>query len=77
MVLWGDGMGLEHTFPNQSEERGPHRSPAEGVGIKAKRRLGKNRKKWEQAQLAIPTSLRRTKMLNQRRYSWLSVGMET
>ena len=56
-------MGPEHTFPGESEERGPHQSPAEGVGIKAQRSLGKNREKWEQAQLAIPTSLR-TKMLN-------------
>lgn len=62
-VLWGDRVGPEHTFPDESEERGPHQSPAEGVGIKAQRSLGKNREKWEQAQLAIPTSLR-TKMPN-------------
>lgn len=47
VVLWGDGMSPEHTFPNQPEELGPHQSPAEGMGFGAVSSLRKNRRKGE------------------------------
>lgn len=47
VVSWGDGMGPERTFPTQSEERGPHQSPAEGLGVRAASSLGKNKRKKE------------------------------
>lgn len=31
-VLGGDTMGPERTFPNQTEELGPHQGPTKGTG---------------------------------------------
>uniref|UniRef100_A0A452V2Q3 Uncharacterized protein n=1 Tax=Ursus maritimus TaxID=29073 RepID=A0A452V2Q3_URSMA len=45
VFLWGGDLGPEPTFPNQSEELGPHQSPAEGMGVRAVSSLRKNRRK--------------------------------
>lgn len=45
VFLWGGDLGPEPTFPSQSEELGPHQSPAEGMGVRAVSSLRKNRRK--------------------------------